>query len=284
MSTTVLDRLNHSVALTDEQLRRMAPSIFATSGDDDRSARYTPVPTFAIIEELRNEGFEVVNAFQSKAKDKEGSGVEYAKHQVILRPRENSKLLKVGDTRAEISLINSHNGTSAAVISGALFRLACLNGLTVPDGLAEVTKVYHTGNVIDEIVAGMRKAVEGSKQTMERIREWSTIELTKDEQGIFSQYAHQIRFGASEEDENGNLSTILQPQDLLRVNRYDDNKNDLWTVLNRIQENSLQATLGRNPRTGNQMATRPITSIDRRREINESLMTMGKVLADYKAG
>jgi hypothetical protein len=270
--TTILERLNHTVALTDEQIFSRAPAAFARVADDDRSERYAFAPTFPIIHELRREGFDVVNAFQSKGES------PYAKHQIILRPRDKGKIEKVGDTFAEISLTNSHDGRSAIEIGGALLRLACLNGMVLPHGIAEQTKVYHKGDVISEIVEGMRKAVEGSKGTMDRIQRWGSIELDQDEQEMFAMFAHRLRFGTMDDGEEHFIKT----NQLLEVRRREDDGNDLWRVLNRIQEASLMPLVGQGS-TERARQSRAITSIDSRKGINEGLLNMAQIIEQHKA-
>lgn len=49
-------------ALTNEQLRGMAPSIFAEAPWQNMSARYTFIPTSVIVDRMRNEGFVPVKA------------------------------------------------------------------------------------------------------------------------------------------------------------------------------------------------------------------------------
>lgn len=55
----------HAEALTDEQLHRIAPSIFATTAHSSRSERFTPVPTINVINGMRHAGFYPVAAKQS---------------------------------------------------------------------------------------------------------------------------------------------------------------------------------------------------------------------------
>ncbi len=56
----------------------------------------------------------------------------------------NESVTQVGDTAVEVALINSHDGTSAYELSLGAFRLACLNGMMVSEGLVETVKVRHT--------------------------------------------------------------------------------------------------------------------------------------------
>lgn len=43
--------------LSDDQIRRVAPSIFADGKHESRSERYTYIPTIEVLRGLRNEGF-----------------------------------------------------------------------------------------------------------------------------------------------------------------------------------------------------------------------------------
>ena len=42
--------------LTDDELFKIAPSIFANQAHDSRSERYTYIPTIAVLRRLRDEG------------------------------------------------------------------------------------------------------------------------------------------------------------------------------------------------------------------------------------
>src|SRR5260370_7006791 len=44
--------------LSDDQIRRVAPSIFADAPHESRSERYSYIPTAAVLTELRKEGFQ----------------------------------------------------------------------------------------------------------------------------------------------------------------------------------------------------------------------------------
>ena len=53
--------LRSDYPLSDDQIRRVAPSIFAEAPHDSRSERYAYIPTAAVLAELRKEGFEPVS-------------------------------------------------------------------------------------------------------------------------------------------------------------------------------------------------------------------------------
>ena len=49
--------LRSDYPLSDDQIRRVAPSIFADAPHESRSERYSYIPTAAVLTELRKEGF-----------------------------------------------------------------------------------------------------------------------------------------------------------------------------------------------------------------------------------
>jgi len=50
--------LRSDYPLSDDQIRRVAPSIFADAPHESRSERYSYIPTAAVLTELRKEGFQ----------------------------------------------------------------------------------------------------------------------------------------------------------------------------------------------------------------------------------
>src|SRR6267142_7111734 len=56
-------------AMSMDDMRRLAPSIFATDKHDSRSERYTYIPTASVLEGLMKEGFNPVAVRQSRTRD-----------------------------------------------------------------------------------------------------------------------------------------------------------------------------------------------------------------------
>jgi hypothetical protein len=75
----------HAEPLTDDQLRRFVPSVYAEAAHESRSERYTYIPTAAILAGLRKEGFEPVSARQSRTRD--ASRYDFTKHMIRMRHR-----------------------------------------------------------------------------------------------------------------------------------------------------------------------------------------------------
>jgi hypothetical protein len=69
--------------LGEEQMRSVAPSIFATGKHVSRSERYAYIPTIEVLRGLRKEGFEPFMVAQSRSRI-EGK-TEYTKHMIRMR-------------------------------------------------------------------------------------------------------------------------------------------------------------------------------------------------------
>ncbi|WP_287876823.1 DUF932 domain-containing protein, partial [Acidovorax sp.] len=55
--------------LSDDQIRRVAPSIFAGAPHESRSERYAYIPTVAVLTELRKEGFQPFMVTQTRVRN-----------------------------------------------------------------------------------------------------------------------------------------------------------------------------------------------------------------------
>jgi hypothetical protein len=62
--------LRSDYPLSDDQIRRVAPSIFADAPHESRSERYAYIPTAAVLTELRKEGFQPFMVTQTRVRTK----------------------------------------------------------------------------------------------------------------------------------------------------------------------------------------------------------------------
>jgi len=113
--------------LSDDQIRTVAPSIFAETPHESRSQRYSYIPTAAVLAELRKEGFQPFMVCQTCVRHEDRR--DYTKH--MLRLRHASQI--DGTEANEIILLNSHDGTSSYQMLAGMFRFVCQNGLVCGD-------------------------------------------------------------------------------------------------------------------------------------------------------
>ena len=259
--------------LTNEELNAIVPSAFATEPWFAQSSRYAFVPTINVIDGMRAAGFLPYNAVQSVSRilDKK----YFTKHMIRFRAQDVS-LAQVGDTTVEAILINSHDGTSAYEVSLGAFRLACLNGMMVPEGVTEIVKIRHTGNIIQSVIEATSNILLAAPKVTEAVKLWKTIDLRPEEARILAEEAHSLRF------EEGAVSPA--PEKLLQPRRTSDSGIDLWSTFNRIQENTVEGGLRTfNADTRRRNRTRAVVGIAENTKLNRALWSLAEKMAALKA-
>jgi hypothetical protein len=131
--------------MSNDELRRVAPSAFAEQAHESRSARYAYIPTLAVIDALRDNGFQPVKAMQSRSRM---GRHEFTKHMLTFAKLDGAEHIRVGDSIPQVNLINSHDGSSAYNLIAGLYRLVCNNGLMVADSFAQSVKLTALSRVL----------------------------------------------------------------------------------------------------------------------------------------
>jgi len=265
--------------LTADQLRKLAPSVFADQAHDSRSARYAYIPTIEVLQGLQREGFEIYSATQSRTRHEDRR--EHTKHMLRLRHR-STALQQVGDSAAEIVLINSHDGSSSYQMMGGMYRLACSNGLVVPDGVCQTIKVQHSGKIADRVTEGAFEVLDGLTRVVEERDSMRALTLNTGEQLAFARAAALLRFAPEDA-----AAVPVTPEQVNRARRMDDRAPDLWTTFNRVQENVVRGgmqgqTVDANGRR-QRRAVRAVTGIDQDVKLNRALWTLADEMRKLKA-
>jgi hypothetical protein len=270
--------MNTRHALSNEEIQRFAPSAFAGQPYHAMSDRYAFVPTSQVIDGMRSAGFVPVMASQSSSRI---AGKEnFTKHMLRFRSV-NSQLTNVGDSDLETVLINSHDGTSRYVLMLGVFRLVCSNGLIVSESLVAGVKVRHVGEIVRDVINASLELIDHAPKIQQTINTWKTITLTTDEQRVFAQSAHMLRFPEQE----STLAQAIKPETLLKARRSDDNGADLWSTFNRVQENAIQGGMCGLVRNGYRLSrrtARSVTGIDQNVNLNKALWRLAEEMATLK--
>lgn len=269
--------------MSDEQIQKVAPAAFAGQAHESRSEKYAFIPTVDILAGMRAHGFVPVYASQSSSRV---AGKEFfTKHQIRFQALSNPTL-NLGDVTAEIILTASHDGTSADELSCGLYRLACLNGMMVATSFIESLKVRHTGNALNDFLSGAEDMVKRAPVVIEAVREWKQIILTDEESLILAEEALGLRY-----DE----AAPITADKLLTVRRNADQGSDLWTVFNRIQENTTQGGFRYkvnevDPQSGlvtgntRRAKTREVRGISESTKLNRALFSLAAKMKELKSG
>src|SRR5690606_21602825 len=93
----------------DSRIHRVAPSVFASAPIDGVSDRYAFVPTSRVLEAMRAEGWNVVQAAQTAVRLPDNR--LFARHMLRFRHPDVNPILG-GDSFPEVVLLNSHDRTS----------------------------------------------------------------------------------------------------------------------------------------------------------------------------
>jgi hypothetical protein len=251
-------------ALSLDVIRQRAPAVFAPSADERMSEKYTFIPTERVLSGLMQAGFVPVDARQARA---HRSSALHARHVVRLRRRFETVRLK--DAIPEVVFLNSHDGTSAYQLRLGLFRVMCTNGLIVSHGAFPTYHVSHRGNVVDDVIAGALEVSERFVSLAAQVEQMEARRLFTDEQVRFAERALRLRY--PDRDDTG-----LQPSQLLTCRRTEDLGDDLWSTLNKVQENLLRGGLTRRSATGRLTRTRRITAIREDVRLNSGLWDLAR--------
>ena len=262
--------LRSNQPLSDDQIRTVAPSIFADTPYESRSERYSYISTAAVLAELRKEGFQPFMVCQTRVRQEDHR--DYTKH--MLRLRHASQIN--GTEANEIILLNSHDGTSSYQMLAGMFRFVCQNGLVCGDTFADV-RVPHKGNVTDDVIEGAYEVLHGFEQMQDSRDAMRAITLDDGEAEVFARSALVLKY-----DEPGKTLPITESQ-ILRPRRFDDNHADLWSTFNRVQENLVKGGLTGRSANGRQQRTRPVQGIDQNVRLNRALWLLAEGLRQLKA-
>ena len=263
--------LRSRTPLTEDQLRNVAPSIFAEAAHDSRSARYTYIPTSTVLTGLQKEGFQPFMVAQTRVRD-EGKR-DFTKHMIRLRHPS-----QINDTEAnEVILLNSHDGTSSYQMVAGLLRFVCMNGLVCGETVTDV-RVRHKGQIVDNVIEGAFEVLDGFKLVREVRDNMRAITLAPAEAAAFGRAALALKY----EPDATKPAPITETQ-LLAPRRMADAGSDLWSTFNRVQENIVQGGLTMKSTNGRRMSTRAVAGIDSSVKVNRALWMLAEEMRRLKA-
>lgn len=266
-------------SLTDDQLRAVVPSIFATEAHESRSERFAAVPTVAVLAGLRAEGFDPF--FAQQARTRVEGKAEYTKH--LLRLRHRSTVNAAGQA-FEIVLVNANDGTSAYQMIPGFFRFVCANGLMAGETFEEV-KVRHSGNAVDQVIEGAYRVLGEAPAIADQVARFQGVQVNDAERRLLAEAAHVLRFPEAHKEDG--KSAPVPSSSLLTVRRADDRATDLWTAFNVVQENVIKGGLtGRHRDERGRITrktTREVAGIDQNKALNRALWMLTERFAELKA-
>lgn len=245
--------------LTNDELMHVVPSVFSEDKHDSRSERYTYIPTIALLDKLRDEGFQPFYACQTRVRDESKRG--HTKHMLRLR-REN--MIVSGDKEVpEIVLLNSHDGSSSYQMIPGMFRYVCANGMVFGQSFGDV-RVPHKGDVIGQVIEGAYEVLGIFDSVDNDLDTMKCISLTEGDQELFARAALSYRYEYEDK-------SPITPSQVFRPRRREDYGTDLWTTFQRVQENMIKGGLPGKSSTGKNTRKRAVNGIDGDIKLNRAL-------------
>jgi hypothetical protein len=268
-----LPKARETVAISDEELRRVVPSIFASQPIEGVSDRYSFLPTSSILQGLRENGWVPVRAEEQSVRTEARRG--FQKHLIRFARTEHLQTWEKNQVRPEVVLLNSHDKSSAYQLHCGLFRLVCLNGMVVADATFERISIKHSGFNPDSVIEASFKVLGAVPDIMNKVQLFQDRILTDAERLALATGAATYRW----EDL---AKAPINPSMLLNPRRYGDEAKDLWTTFNTVQENIIrggQRDYSRRRPDGRRMPkSRAINGIDEDMKLNKALWQMAEVL------
>lgn len=254
----------------------LVPASQATAAQPAMSQRYTFVPTARIVAALENFGWTAVRSQQVRVRDEERRG--YQKHAVWFRQDRRMESMQVDDICVELLLINAHDGSSSYRLQAGIYRAVCANGLVVGESTYEAIRFPHLGSNPEKVAEASLHLAGDIPRIMGRINEMRNRDMTSGQQIEFAERALGLRYPKD---------PPVNPQTLLHVRRNSDSKHDLWTTMNRVQENLLQGgpDIRDDKRTvkGRIRSVRRCGGIDASVWINRGIWTLADSFLDHAA-
>ena len=216
--------------LTLDEIKQRASSIFSKTAAPTVSDKFTHIPTFKVIEDMSQLGWNVVDAKEVRARTEGTKG--FQKHLVVFRNPDVVINGADGDTVfPQILLTNSNDGKNAFTFTAGLFRMVCENGLVISTEQFNDVKMRHMGYTFEELQSQIREMVEQLPLTVESMNKMKQIQLNEEQAKALAKKALTTRFTEEQIDSvQVDLDALLEPT------RDEDKGTDLWTIFNVIQE------------------------------------------------
>ena len=237
-------------------------SVFNKVPASHLSQRYVHVDSQQVVEAMQAEGFQVASV--QTAQKRNNMHERFGRHMIDFR---HPDMPSIGDAVPRIVFVNSHDGSTRASALAGVFRFVCSNGLVVGNTMYQ-EKLRHSGAAAATLVERMQALAKNTAPLFQQIDRWSHVDMSKARRHDFARMAAQLRWADADR---------FTVEDLLQVRRPEDDRGDLWTVFNRLQETTTQGHgLEGLTRTGRVTTARPLKEIQANLTYNSQLWELAE--------
>jgi hypothetical protein len=275
----IFSRRNDNGVLTVEDMRQRAPAMFSDTKAERLTDRYASLRTADLLPIMADYGYFPVQAAQKRPTKSSPVAAEHKSHMVAF-----SKAGDEGDgqTRGEIIVYNSHDGTSAVRLFAGAYRFICSNGVVAGEGMQQ--RIYHTTKSLATFEESLRGTIEKLPNVLSAFEKARSINLDGMQSYELAKQAVMKRWGMDEgivdvdgRPIKGSFAVDKTIRDALGVQRNEDALSDAFTVWNRIQENVLRGNVmikSVTEQSNGMRKARPITAVAEHVRINSELFDL----------
>ena len=260
-----------ALALTEDALRQQAPSIFASGPMGGVSPRYAFVPTARLVAGLREHDWVPVAVEEQRIRNEARRG--YQKHLICFRRAEQMETLD--EWNVELVLLNSHDTGCAYQIHAGIYRRICANGLVLSHDSFQAIRFRHAGLSPDEVVQASFRLLDYVPQVGALVERFRARALEARESLALAGHALVLRYASF-------AAAPIEPETLLKARRPEDEGTDLWSTMNRVQENLIHGGVSdfHRDRRGKLRSVRALRGIDSKVSLNKGLWGVAERLAN----
>lgn len=211
-----------------------------------------------LVSRLETQGLKLASVVESKIRKDKEVRQGYQKHVLRFDTGFSNR-----HGNLQLLAVNSHEGSSALTFRMGFFRLVCSNGLIIGSDLIPQIKVRHTQNGLLKLDDSIDELMEWKTVAMDNIEKMENRKLNRDEFEKLIHASAKIRLADKYSDK-------IVP--LFEAKRYEDNKEDLFTAFNVIQENIMRTGFYvLNKETNVSTKVRAIRGVNASLELNTAL-------------
>jgi len=184
------------------------------------------IPTIEVLGMLQKEGWIVKGVAEHREKNR-----KISKNYVQLHHPDFELLNKKGKSEAVASLTvtNSCSGNSPLTMDLGFFRQVCSNGAIMFDRQAKSTQIKHVEMNFRNLQPFIKDINAKADEVLEGFGLFQNQHLTIEQ-------ARKFAFDAARLKHRSEDITPQMIENLLQVNRAEDEGDNLWSVFNRVQE------------------------------------------------
>jgi hypothetical protein len=255
--------MNNAELFTDtDAMYKIAPSLFATHAHPRMSEKYAFTNTYDILLHIHNRGYRVTSI--------QGGDSTYKKVMIRMRSKHH-----IGKNNApEIVILDSHDGSSRLKMLLGIIKFACMNGMIVGDMFYSRAFTHRSIDLMEQVkleLLDIDTHIDALNNRIERMASYTT---TLADRITLVEAVVKERWG---EDKDQSFIAEMR-QHLLTPRRREDSDNDMYTVMNVIQENVLRGGMSYVSPNNRVVAVRPISDVRRNLGINQTVWNTAETL------